>query len=322
MFKKNLNITTKPRAPFVQDARADHWVYRFLPNTSVPYAQLARWDRPIGWQLLLIPCVWSLALAFAARGVINQTSLIELLYYNVLFLIGAIAMRGAGCTLNDIVDVKIDKSVERTRSRPLASGLLTKRQAWLFLALQTFVGGCVLLQFNKLSIALGLTSVSLIIIYPFMKRITYWPQFFLGLAFSWGALLGWASMLNAMALPPLLLYIACICWTIGFDTIYACQDIEDDIKIGIGSTALRFKEHVALAVGVFYSLFVIFAATAFYLAQLSIIAYFGLFLTAWQLIWQIYKIDIANSAVCLRLFKSNAYTGVILYITLLLSAFV
>src|SRR5262245_32710684 len=179
----------------VADAPSKHWVYRLLPRALWPYAQLARWDRPIGWQLLLWPCWWSAALAAIAHARPGEllTSLLPSPLTLALFLVGAIVMRGAGCTYNDIVDEKIDAEVERTRSRPLPSGQVSRRKACAFLVLQALVGLAVLMQFNRFAVVVGLCSLAVVAAYPFMKRITDWPQLVLGLAFSWGALMGWAA---------------------------------------------------------------------------------------------------------------------------------
>ena len=214
-------IQSKSAQGRVADAPSGHWVYRVLPRWLWPYAQLARWDRPIGWQLLLWPCWWSAALAASAYARVDDTllSLLPLPSTLILFLLGAIAMRGAGCTYNDIVDEDIDNQVERTRSRPLPSGKVSRRQAWIFLVLQALVGLVVLLQFNGFAILLGVCSLAVVAVYPFMKRFTNWPQFVLGLAFSWGALMGWASEFADLDAPAFLLYIGSILWVIGYDTI-------------------------------------------------------------------------------------------------------
>ena len=210
-----------------------NWVDTLAPGWLRPYLRLARLDRPIGSWLLLIPCWWSSALAAVAAHA-RAPSLIHI----VLFFVGAFAMRGAGCTWNDIVDRNLDAAVERTRSRPIPSGQVSVLQAALFLVLLALIGLAVLMSFNGFTIALGIASLAIVAVYPFMKRITYWPQIVLGLAFSWGALMGWAAAFGSLALAPLLLYAGSIAWVIGYDTIYAHQDREDDALIGIKSTAL------------------------------------------------------------------------------------
>ncbi len=214
-----------------------NWVDSFAPGWTRPYLRLARLDRPIGSWLLLMPCWWSTALAgVAARAAVPNV------WHIVLFFIGAFAMRGAGCTWNDIVDRDLDARVERTRSRPIPSGQVSVAQAAAFLIVQALVGLAVLLQFNRFAIAIGIASLAIVAVYPFMKRVTYWPQIVLGLAFSWGALMGWAAAFGRLDPPAFVLYAGSIAWVIGYDTIYAHQDREDDALIGIKSTALLFGE--------------------------------------------------------------------------------
>ncbi len=222
----------------VADAVRGSWVDTLAPAPWRPYLRLARADRPIGSWLLLLPCWWSAAYAAIAAG-----HALPNLWHMALFAIGAIAMRGAGCTYNDLVDRDIDAMVERTRSRPLPSGQVTSRQAKIFLVAQLGVGAMVLFAlWNPFAWAVGIASLSVVVIYPFMKRITSWPQSVLGLAFSWGALMGWAAAFGRLDAPALLLYAASILWVIGYDTIYAHQDREDDAIVGVRSTALLFGE--------------------------------------------------------------------------------
>ena len=208
------------------------------PLSWRPYARLARLDRPIGTWLLLLPCWWSVAMAAGAQGSASWKTV----WLLVLFAIGATAMRGAGCTYNDIVDREFDASVARTRSRPIPSGKVSVKQAWAFLIAQCLIGLVVLLQFNAFAIVVGLASLAIVAAYPFMKRVTYWPQFVLGLAFNWGALMGWAVVMASLGAPAFLLYVGGIAWTLAYDTIYAHQDKEDDILIGLKSTALKFGD--------------------------------------------------------------------------------
>src|SRR6476619_2440969 len=212
----------------VADATGN-WVDTRAPDWLKPYLRLTRLDRPIGWWLLLLPCWWSSALAAVADGAWGPSP-----WHILLFLIGAIVMRGAGCTWNDLVDRDIDGRVERTRSRPIPSGQVSVRAAVVFLVLQALIGLLVLIQFNRFAIGVGIASLGVVAIYPFMKRFTYWPQIFLGLAFSWGALMGWTAAFGRLDWPALVLYAGSICWVIGYDTIYAHQDREDDALIGIG----------------------------------------------------------------------------------------
>jgi 4-hydroxybenzoate polyprenyltransferase len=295
----------------VADAPPRHWVYRILPKWLWPYAQLARWDRPIGWLLLLWPCWWSVALAAQAQNTLPN------IWHIALFLIGAIAMRGAGCSYNDIIDVKIDAEIERTRSRPLPSGQITPRKAWLFLVAQALAGFVVLIQFNWFSIWLGIASLGIVAAYPFMKRITNWPQLVLGLAFSWGALMGWAGTFGSLSWPPVLMYAATILWVIGYDTIYAHQDREDDALVGVRSTARLFGEHTKKALVLFYGGMLVLMVAAFYTAHVALASYVGLGLAAWHMYRQIRTLNINNGDECLKLFKSNSEIGWMIFVMLL-----
>ena len=307
----------------VFDAPSGHWVYHFLPRSLWPYAQLARWDRPIGWKLLMWPCFWSVILAMDAKGFASASHSYPValaIWYLFLFFIGAVAMRGAGCTWNDLVDQKIDNKVERTRSRPLPSGQVSRLQAKIFMGLQCLVGLLVLVQFNLFSIILGVSSLAIVAIYPFMKRVTYWPQFFLGLAFNWGALMGWATIYGRLDYAPLSLYFGSILWTIGYDTIYAHQDKEDDAIVGVRSTARLFGEKTKAALVVLYGGFVLLSLAAFLLAGVPTLAYLGLLLAAIHMFYQIITIDIDNNSECLRLFKSNSTVGCLIFLGLVLGA--
>ncbi|WP_060603855.1 4-hydroxybenzoate octaprenyltransferase [Aureimonas altamirensis] len=309
----------------VADAPSENFVYRMLPAALWPYAQLARWDRPIGWQLLLWPCLWSATLApqWAAPSAVH-TGLPSFLHL-LLFLVGAVAMRGAGCTYNDLVDHEIDNQVARTRSRPLPSGRVSRRQAKLFLAAQLLAGFLVLIQFNSFSILLGIASLAIVAIYPFLKRVTDWPQLGLGLAFSWGALMGWAGYWGSLTLAPVLLYAGSVLWTIGYDTIYAHQDREDDALVGVRSTARLFGTRTRPALIVLYG-----GAMALFLAAFTMTgtattgpswpAYAALAIGAAQMLWQILRLDIDDADECLRLFRSNNVFGWILFLGLLASA--
>ena len=292
-----------------------NWVDTLAPRWLRPYLRLARLDRPIGSWLLLIPCWWSSALAAVAADA-RAPSLAHI----VLFLIGAFAMRGAGCTWNDIVDRNLDAAVERTRSRPIPSGQVSVAQAALFLVLQALIGLAVLISFNGFTVALGIASLAIIAVYPFMKRITYWPQIVLGLAFSWGALMGWAAAFGSLSLAPLLLYAGSIAWVIGYDTIYAHQDREDDALIGIKSTALLFGERTKPMLIVFYALAVILLGAAGFRAGGGIVFALGLGVFAAHLVWQIVRLDITDPDNCLAVFKSDRDAGLILFAALLLDA--
>jgi 4-hydroxybenzoate polyprenyltransferase len=285
-----------------------NWVDRLAPAQARPYLRLARLDRPIGSWLLLIPCWWSSALAAMAaheRG--------PRVAHLALFFIGAFAMRGAGCTWNDIVDRDLDRAVARTRSRPIPSGQVNVAQAAVFLAAQALTGFIVLIQFNRFAIAAGLASLAIVAVYPFMKRITYWPQIVLGLAFAWGALMGWAAAFGRLDIPPLILYAGAIAWVIGYDTIYAHQDREDDAFIGIKSTALLFGDRTRPMLAIFYGLAVTLIGLAGAQAGAGLLFWLGLAAFAAHLGWQIARLDIRNPGLCLALFKSNRDAGLILF---------
>jgi 4-hydroxybenzoate polyprenyltransferase len=297
----------------VQDAPSNNWVYRVLPRALWPYAQLARWDRPIGWQLLMWPCFWSAALAANAAVSLGTFSPGRFAFHLLLFFIGAVAMRGAGCTYNDIVDHDIDMEVERTRSRPLPSGRVTRLQAKVFMVLQALAGLIVLLQFNGLSIFLGVFSLVFVAIYPFAKRFTDWPQFFLGLAFSWGAIMGWSAEFGTVGLASIVLYLAAIAWTVGYDTIYAYQDREDDELIGVRSTARRFGERPRPWLFGLYGLTVLLLFVSFATAGAGLFAYAGLLVAAVTLFYQILVLDIHDARQCMVLFRFNNVVGLILF---------
>ncbi len=298
----------------VADSTAN-WVDTHAPVWMRPYLRLSRFDRPIGWWLLLMPCWWSAALA---AGIAHD--LRGLPQTIVLFLIGAMVMRGAGCTWNDITDRKLDAKVERTRSRPIPAGQVSVTQAAAFLVLQALVGLAVLLQFNSFAIMTGIASLVIVAVYPFMKRITYWPQVTLGLAFSWGALMGFAVILGRIDATALVLYAGSIAWVIAYDTIYAHQDTEDDIMVGIKSTALLFGARTQLALTIFYSLAVVLIGIALWLGGSGWFAWIGLAAFAAHLVWQVRTIRIDDSALCLRLFKSNRNAGLMLFAGLLVDA--
>ena len=285
-----------------------NWVDTTAPSWLRPYLRLSRLDRPIGSWLLLMPCWWSAGLAAIASGKAYPDP-----WHCLLFFIGAFAMRGAGCTWNDISDRDLDAKVERTRSRPIPSGQVTADQATGFLIAQALIGLVVLLQFNGFTILMGILSLATVAIYPFLKRVTHWPQIGLGLAFSWGALMGWPAEFGRLDAPALLLYLGAICWVIAYDTIYAHQDREDDALIGIGSTAILFGERTKPMLTLFYSLAVILIGLSGYLAGAGWVFAFGVAAFALQLGWQIAKLDIADPALCLRLFKSNRDAGLILF---------
>ena len=293
-----------------------NWVDRAAPTWSRPYLRLARLDRPIGSWLLLIPCWWSAGLAaIAARDPLPSP------WHLLLFFVGAFAMRGAGCTWNDIVDRDLDGRVERTRSRPIPSGQVSTAQAAAFLVAQAVVGFIVLLQFNRFAIGVGIASLGIVVVYPFMKRITYWPQIVLGLAFSWGALMGWATAFGRLDAPALVLYAGAISWVIGYDTIYAHQDREDDALIGIKSTALLFGPRTKPMLALFYGLAVGLIGLSGVLAGAGAVFALGLAAFAGHLAWQIARLDIDDPDRCLRLFKANRDAGLILFAGMLADAY-
>ena len=291
-----------------------NWVDGFAPAWTRPYLRLARLDRPIGSWLLLMPCWWSVGLAaIHAHSQVN-------FWHLVLFFVGAFAMRGAGCTWNDIVDRDLDTRVERTRSRPIPAGQVTVAAAAGFLLLQALVGLVILLQFNWFTVYVGFLSLAVVAVYPFMKRITYWPQIVLGLAFSWGALMGWPATFGRLDLPAFLLYAGAISWVIGYDTIYAHQDREDDALIGIKSTALLFGERTKTMLALFYALAVALIALAGWRAGGGVVFALGLGAFAAHLAWQIMRLDIHDPVLCLVVFKSNRDAGLILFAGLVLDA--
>jgi 4-hydroxybenzoate polyprenyltransferase len=284
---------------------------RFLPPALIPFSRLARWDRPIGWQLLLLPALQSMALA---AGGFPTLSLI------LLFTIGAIAMRGAGSTYNDILDRDLDAKVERTRGRPLPARQVRVQTAVLFVLVQAFVGLVVLLMLNGFTSLLGLASLLPVALYPLMKRITSFPQLVLGVAFGWGVLMGWSAVTGSLSTAPVLLYAGTCCWIIGYDTIYALQDIEDDEKAGIGSSARLFGAHVREAVACLYVFASLLTGLALLLTGANVIAFLGLFAFAAHLFWQVgcLKRNGTDPVRALTLFRSNRDAGLWLLLGLLL----
>jgi 4-hydroxybenzoate polyprenyltransferase len=298
----------------VADATGN-WVDAHAPQWSRPYLRLSRLDRPIGSWLLLMPCWWSAALAAGMIGDISRLPLTM-----ALFFLGAFVMRGAGCTWNDIADRDLDARVERTRSRPIPAGQVSVPQAIGFLVVQALIGLAVLLQFNRFAVVTGVASLVIVAIYPLMKRITWWPQIVLGLAFSWGALMGFAVTQGRIEGTALLLYAGSISWVIGYDTIYAHQDAEDDALIGIKSTARLFGARTHQALMIFYGLAVILIGGALMVAGARYPAWLGLAAFAAHLVWQIARLETGDPALCLRIFKSNRDAGLLLFIGLLVDA--
>jgi 4-hydroxybenzoate polyprenyltransferase len=297
-------------SPNFTDIRRGNWVDRFLPSALAPYARLARLDRPIGTWLLLFPGWWSLALAAPAKPD---------LWLMALFAIGALLMRGAGCTFNDIVDREFDGRVARTATRPIPSGAVSVRRATLFLVLQLLLALIILLQMNRFTIALGAGSLALVATYPFMKRITYWPQAFLGLTFNWGALLGWAAATGTHNAPSFLLYAGGIACTLFYDTIYAHQDKEDDALIGVKSTALKLGASTRPWLILFAVVALGFWIAAFASAGLGWAAYLGLAAAGLLFAYQIRAANFDDPADCLAKFKAHRWLGWMLLAGILLS---
>jgi 4-hydroxybenzoate polyprenyltransferase len=304
--------TKTPTPTAVADAARGNWVDQWAPSALRPYLRLARLDRPIGAWLLMFPCWWSQLLAENHSGA-STTDVASL----ALFTLGAFVMRGAGCTWNDWVDRDFDARVARTMSRPIPSGQVTPAAALVFALLLSLVGLAVLLAFNRFTIGLAIASLVLVAIYPFMKRYTYWPQLVLGLTFNWGALVGWASVEASLAPAPLCLYAGSVLWTVGYDTIYAHQDAEDDLMLGLKSTALKFRERSPAIVGAFYAGAVTLWTLAATLAGAGTPAFIALALATLHLGWQAATLDIRNAQNCLARFRANRDTGALLVAGLL-----
>ena len=296
------------------DAVRGHWADRHAPAALRPYLRLARIERPIGWWLLLLPCWWSSALASIAQASPPNPR------HFLLFLVGAIAMRGAGSTYNDLVDRNLDGKVERTRDRPLPSGQVSVLGAVTFIAIQCLIGLAVLVQFNTFAIATGFASIGIVLFYPFMKRVFWVPQIVLGLAFAWGALMGWAAAFGSLSLAPVLLYAGAIAWVVGYDTIYALQDIEDDEIAGIKSSARFFGDHVRAGIAACYGLAALCLAGSLMAADAGALALLSLVCFAAHLGWQVLRIDRHDGTLALRLFRANREAGLILAVGLALEA--
>ena len=277
------------------------------------FVQLTRLNKPIGYMLLFWPCVWGLTLGYYFN---NETNLY--LKYIILFFLGSVLMRSAGCIFNDIVDRDFDKKVERTKNRPIAAGKISILKSFVYIILICLAALLILLQFNKLTILLGMSSIILAFTYPFMKRITYWPQLFLGLTFNWGIIMGWTALTNSISIEPLLLYLSAIFWTLGYDTIYGLQDIHDDEIIGVKSTSIKFKNNPKAFVGSCYCLCVLFILIMFLMMETNkYILFFSIpFITS--LFYQIRIFDIKNSKSCLTAFRFNNFSGFLIFIFIFL----
>ncbi len=295
----------------IADARGDNWVDRHAPEFLKPWFKLARFDRPVGTWLLLWPCWWSIILA---RPVLD----LETLRLFVLFGLGALIMRGAGCTVNDIADRNFDGKVERTRLRPIPSGQVTAKQAMLWAAFLALLGLVILLQLGQTAIWLGVFSLVLVVVYPFTKRVTWWPQAWLGLTFNWGAVMGYAAAAGTVELPALLLYAGGFFWTMGYDTIYAHQDKEDDALIGVKSSARKLGRRTRPALWIFYGFTIVLWALAAREAGFSHWFLLGFAAVVAHFVWQVVRVDIDNSRDCLAKFKSNIGMGFIMLAALLM----
>jgi 4-hydroxybenzoate polyprenyltransferase len=296
-------MNNAPVEPLLVPDSEHRGMMAILPASFRPYASLARFDRPIGWWLLYWPCAWGLALS---GGISSHWPLFGWL------LLGAIAMRGAGCVYNDIADRHLDAKVERTRLRPVASGAVSLKRAWAWLIALSMVGLIVLLQLNFNAQLLALESLLLVAVYPFMKRITWWPQAWLGMVFSWGALVGWIAVAGHAHPPMFLLYLGSVSWVIGYDTIYALQDREDDALIGVRSSALRMGTHVRGGVFAFYLIAVLFWAAAFWMIRPQIIVLITLAPVALHLAWQVFSLNTDDGGDALAKFRSNRFAGFIM----------
>ena len=273
------------------------------------FIELTRLNKPIGFMLLFWPCLWGLTLAYFFNEEIN-------LYLKniLLFFLGSILMRSAGCIFNDIVDKDFDKKVYRTKKRPLASNKISVAHAFFYIILLCLISFFILLQFNLLTIILGLGSMFLAFTYPFMKRITYWPQLFLGLTFNWGIIMGWSSMLNDISIEPIVLYLAAIFWTLGYDTIYGLQDINDDEIIGIKSTSIKFKNNAKAFVATCYSICVFFILILFFMMEINKYFLVLSLIIIFSFIYQIQIFKVSNKKSCLVAFKMNNLTGVFIFL--------
>ncbi|MFC1673526.1 4-hydroxybenzoate octaprenyltransferase [Pseudomonadota bacterium] len=291
------------------DIRTEGWIARATPKALRPYAILMRLDRPYGAWLLLLPCWWSIALA--ADGTWPDLGLM------VLFTLGAFIMRGAGCVTNDIADRDFDGQVARTANRPIPSGQVSVKQAIAFTVFLGLLGLAILMQFNLFAIGVGVLSLAFVIIYPYMKRFTYWAQVFLGLSFNWGALLGWAAVRGDLTWAPVALYAAGIFWTLGYDTIYAHQDKEDDILIGIKSTALRLGDATPKWLVFFYGMAIALIALAGWLAGLHWTFYAAMVPAAGHTVWTVTTLDINAPKNCLTRFKASRDFGLLVFAAIL-----
>jgi 4-hydroxybenzoate polyprenyltransferase len=308
-----------PNAPDASDIRGETWLQRATPKAWHPYIVLARLDRPIGTWLLLLPCWWSLAMAAAAEPAAAEPAYPRLAWLAFLFALGALVMRAAGCTINDFLDRDFDAKVARTAGRPIPSGAVSPRQALIFLAVLLAVGLVILLQLTPTAIWLGIASLALVFPYPLMKRITYWPQLWLGLTFNWGALMGWAALRDGIGLPAVFLYLGGIAWTLAYDTIYAHQDKEDDALIGVKSSALKLGAATKPWLRVFFAAALAGFAAAGWAAGLGALYVAALLPLAVHFAWQVRSLDMDDPKNCLVRFKSNRDSGFLLLLAIVLA---
>ncbi len=284
-----------------------------MKNLSL-FIELTRLNRPIGYMLLFWPCLWGLTISYNFKADLNN-----FYFYSILFLIGSILMRSAGCIVNDIVDRNFDKLVERTKNRPIASGKISISKAIIYVLILCFIALLVLINFNKLTIVLALCSMPFAFTYPLMKRFTYWPQLFLGITFNYGIILGWTSVNEDLNFIPIILYLGAIFWTLGYDTIYGFQDIKDDEIIGVKSTSIKFKNDAKFFLYFCYSIFIISLLILGFFMNLNYLFFILLIFSSLHLIFlQIKKLDTSNNKNCLSVFKSNNLLGFLIFITILL----
>lgn len=276
------------------------------------FVELTRLNKPIGFMLLFWPCSWGLALAYSVNKNLDL-----LIHYLILFFLGSILMRSAGCIFNDIVDKEFDKNVERTKKRPIASGKISVKQSFFYVVILCLTAFIVLIQFNFLTIILGMSSMLLAFVYPFMKRITYWPQFFLGVTFNWGILMAWTAINNSFSFEIIVLYLSAIFWTLGYDTIYGAQDISDDEIIGLKSTAIKFKKNLKMFVTINYFITIALLLLIFYESITFNFMTFFLILFILSLVFQILFTNFRDPGKCLRSFKFNNVSGLILFLGIL-----
>ena len=322
-----MKLPKKKKSQFdkVRDADDQNWVDLFFPSWTVPYLRLSRADRPAGTWLLLIPCWWGILLAANEKN--NFGLVMSDFWLLIACTIGAFLMRGAGCTWNDILDKDYDKLVERTRLRPIPAGQITVIKAIIWMVIQALCAFMILLTFNKISILIAISSLILVAIYPLAKRFTWWPQLFLGLTFNWGILVGYAASKNQISLATLILYAAGVSWTLFYDTIYAFQDLKDDVIAGVKSTARLFGESTKIWLSVFLLIFWFLAGIAILLSSINasmskiIVSTIGICLLLAHLFTQLVKLDITSENSCMKTFQSNRNAGLILVTTLFTTCF-